>query len=175
MVKKLLKLIGLLVLFAFLAATLAFTSHESKNIVCRGIEVDFRSDDVIKLSQNDVLKLVKSVDNQLVGKTLEQINTEKIEHEVEKNQAILKAEVYKVLVKDTTSYKGILTVKVKHKEPVLRIISTNGSYYLDKMGSKIPVSIHYSADVLAATGKIDEKFAKEELLPFVLYVEIAET
>jgi cell division protein FtsQ len=170
MFRKLLKLIGLLVLVAFLIVTLAFTSHESKNITCRDIQVDFRTDDVIKLSQDDIVKLVKKVDNKLVGKTLEEINTDIIEAEVEKHQAIKKAEVFKVIGKDSTSYKGILTIKVKHRLPVVRVMSNSGNYYLDKYGDKIPISTKYSANVLVATGTINEKWAVEELLPFVLFV-----
>ncbi len=168
---KLFKLTGLLLAIAFLVITLAFTSRESKNIVCRNIEVDFKTNDIIKINSSEILKLVKSADNNIVGKTLDQINTEAIEKVVEKHEAVLKAEVYTVLVKDTTSLKGILTVKVKHKKPVVRILSENGNYYLDKQGGKIPVSTQYTANVLAVTGKISEKFAAEELLPFILYIE----
>lgn len=171
MFRKLLKLSGLLLLVAFLIITLAFTSHESKNITCRNIEVDFRTNDIIKLSQDEIIRLVKSVDDQLLGKKLEQINTEIIEKEVEKHQAILNAEVFKVLAKDSTSYKGILTVKIKHRLPVVRVMSSSGNYYLDKFGGKIPISTKYTANVLVATGTFNEQFAKEELLPFILFLE----
>lgn len=168
---KLFKITGLLITIAFLVITLAFTSHESKNIVCRNIEVDFRTDDIIKINNSEILKLVKSADDSIVGKTLDRINTEAIEKEVEKHQAILNAEVYKVVVKDSTSYKGILTVKVKHRKPVVRIMSENGNYYLDKQGGKIPVSTQYTANVLAVTGKISDNFAVDELLPFINFIE----
>lgn len=171
MFRKIVKLLGFLLLVAFFVVTLAFTSHESKNIICKNIEVNFRSKDVIKLSQEDIIKLVKSVDKKIVGKTLDEINTDIIEQEVEKHQAILKAEVFKTMVKDSTSYKGILTVKVKHRLPALRVISTSGNYYLDKLGDKIPVSTKYAANVLVATGTFNEQFAAEELLPFVLFIE----
>ncbi len=169
--RKIFNFTGLLVMIIFLIITLAFTSHESRNIVCRNIEVDFKPDDIIKINNSEILKLVKAADDSIVGKTLDKINAEAIEKEVEKHKAILKAEVYKVLVKDSTSYKGILTVKVKHRKPVIRIVSENGNYYLDKQGRKIPVSNQYTANVLAATGKISENFAVNELLPFVLYIK----
>lgn len=168
--RKLYKFMGLSAVIVFLVITLAFTAHESKNIVCRHVEVDFRTGDIIQISNSEILKLVKAADDSLVGKTLHKINAEIIEKEVEKHKAVLKAEVYKVLVKDSTSYKGVLTVKVKHRKPVVRIVSDNGNYYLDNEGDKIPVSTQYTANVLAATGKISEKFAVDELLPFVLFL-----
>ena len=169
--RKIFKFTGLLVMVTFLVITLAFTSHESKDIVCRNIEIDFRPDDIIKINSNEILKLVKSADKSIVGKRIESINSEMIEKEVEKHNAILNAEVYKVLVKDTTSYKGILIVKVKHRKPVVRIVTANGNYYLDDEGKEIPVSNQYTANVLAATGRINANFAKEQLLPFILYIK----
>ena len=171
MLRKLLKLTGYLVLVVFIIVTLAFTSNESKNITCRSIEVEFRNEEVIKINKEEIIRLVKSADNHLLGKRLFQVNAEFIEKEVEKHQAIFKAEVYKVVAKDSTSYKGILAVEVKHREPVVRIMSADGSYYLDENGVKIPISANYSADVLVTTGHFSEQFAKARLLPFILFIE----
>lgn len=171
MLRKLLKLIGFVVLVAFLVVTLAFSAKESRNIPCRSIEIEISDDELIKISKEEITRLVNSADEQLIGKDLEQINADFIETEVEKHQAIFNAEVYKVIVKDTVNYRGILGVRVKHREPAIRIMSAEGSYYLDKNGEKIPVSANYTANVLVATGYFSEKFAKEELLPFVLFLE----
>lgn len=171
MLRKLFKLAGYLGLILFFIGTLAFTSHESKNIPCRNIEIEFANDGLIKLSKAEISRIVKSADSEITKKKLEDINADVIEKEVEKNPAVLKAEVYKVVAKDTTAYKGILTVRVKHRRPVVRVMSGSGTYYLDKFGDKIPVSTNYAANVLVATGYLSEKYAKEQLLPFVLSIE----
>jgi len=171
MLRKLLKLIGFVVLVAFLVITLAFSANESRNIPCRSIEIEISENELIKISKDEIARLVNSADDKLIGKNLEQINADFIENEVEKHQAIYKAEVYKVIAKDTVNYRGILGVRVKHREPAVRIMSAGGRYYLDKNGEKIPVSSNYTANVLVATGYFSEKFAKEQLLPFVLFLE----
>lgn len=171
MFRKLLKLAGILILIAFIVVTLAFTSGESKDVVCHDIEVSFSNSDVIHVNQNEILRKVKAADKQILNKTLDKINSDVIESEVEKIQAIREAEVYKIIVKDTASFKGVLVVKVKHREPVVRIISDNGSYFLDKEGNKIPVSSNYTANVLVVTGSLSEKYAAEEMLPFVQYIQ----
>lgn len=171
MLRKLLKLIGIVMLVAFLVVTLSFSASESRNIPCRSIEIEISENELIKISKEEITRLVNSADEQLIGKNLEQINADFIEKEVEKHQAIYNAEVYKVIAKDTVNYRGILGVRVKHREPAVRIMSAEGSYYLDKNGEKIPVSANYTANVLVATGYFSEKFAKEELLPFVLFLE----
>lgn len=174
MLRKLLKLAGYLGVLVFFIITLAFTSHESKNVPCRSIEIEFGNDELIKLSKAEITRMVKSADKNITGEKLEDINAEVIEKAVEKNPAVLKAEVYKVVAKDTTSYKGIVTVRVKHRRPVVRVMSEEGSYYLDKFGDKIPISTSYTANVLVATGYFSEKYAREQLLPFVLFVENSE-
>lgn len=165
------KIIGFLALVAFVIVTLAFTASEVNNATCRSIEVEYDSDEIIKINKEEIIRLVTNTDKQILTKKLEQINAETIEDEVEKHQAVLNAEVYKVIVKDSSAYKGILTVRVKHREPVVRIISNSANYYLDEFGRKIPVSSEYTANVLVATGYINEKFARETLLPGVLYIE----
>jgi len=171
MLRRLLKLTGFILLVAFLVITLAFSAKESRNIPCRSIEIEISENELIKISKEEIIRLVNSADEQLIGKNLEQINADFIEKEVEKHQAIYKAEVYKVIAKDTVNYRGILGVRVKHREPAVRIMSAEGRYYLDKNGEKIPVSANYTANVLVATGYFSEKFAKDELLPFVLFLE----
>ena len=91
--------------------------------------------------------------------------------EIEKHQAILNAEVFKVIASDSTLLKGVLGVRVKHRKPILRVMSSSGSYYMDETGEKIPVSTSYAAKVLVATGFFSEEFASEKLLPFVLFLE----
>lgn len=171
MVLKLLKLTGFLLLIIFIIGTLAFTSIESKNIMCTDIQVVFNKNDVINIEKDRLVRLVKSADNKVLSKTLNEINAEIIEEEIEKLPAILKADVYKLMVNENGTYKGTLVVKIKHREPVLRVITSSGSYYLDKYGMKIPLSTNYATNVMVASGSISEGFAVEQLLPFVLYVE----
>jgi len=167
----LLKLIGLLFLMIFIIGTLDFTSIESKNIMCTGIEVVFDNDELINVDKDKLIRIVKNTDSKILQKTLDKINSEEIEDEIEKVPAILTADVYKLMVNEKGSYKGVLVVNVKHREPVMRVITSSGSYYLDKYGIKIPVSTSYATNVLVASGSVSENFAVEKLLPFVLHVE----
>jgi len=151
--------------------TLSFSARERGNVPCHKIEINFKEDEIIRISKDEIVRLVRSADDKLIGKELAQINADHIEKEVEKHQAILKAEVYKVTVKDSTAYSGILGVRVSHRIPAVRIMSSLGNYYLDRNGEKIPLSANYAANVLVATGYLTEEFAIKKLLPFVLYIE----
>jgi cell division protein FtsQ len=170
MLRKIFILAGYLLLIVFMAVTLSFVVHESKNITCRNIHVDFIENELIQVKKEEITRLIHNADKQLMGKELRQINADFIEKEVEKHPAIDKAEVFKVMAADSTSYNGILGIRIKHREPVVRIMSANGRYYLDEKGEKIPFSSSYTANVLVATGDFSEEYARSELLPFVLYL-----
>jgi cell division protein FtsQ len=171
MLRKLLKLMGYILLAAFLVVTLSFSVKEGRNVACGNIEIELKKDEIIKISKDEITRLVQSADNQLIGKNMQKINADLIEREVEKHQAIFKAEIFKIIAKDSLSYRGILGVKIKHREPAARIMSSAGRYYLDQYGEKIPLSANYTANVLVATGYFTENFAKEQLLPFLLFIK----
>ena len=170
MLRKILILSGYLALVAFLVVTLSFAGSESRNVICKEIQIELRDDDVIKIGREEIKKMILSADNHVVGKELRHINTEVIEQHVEKHQAIQKAEVFKIMATDTSSYKGILGVRVKHREPVVRVMAASDRYYLDETGEKIPVSSSYTARVLVATGNFSEEYARTELLPFIQFL-----
>jgi cell division protein FtsQ len=151
--------------------TLSFSAKESRNTTCNSIEVIFRENDQIRIEREEIIRLVKSADTKLTGKQLRKINAYHIEKEIEKHQAVYKAEVYKITARDTTSYSGILGVKIRHRDPAVRIMSSSGSYYLDRFGEKIPLSVNYAANVLVITGNFSDDYARERLLPFVLFIE----
>ena len=169
--RKILK-IASLVLFVMAAVfTLAFTSHEAGEATCEKIEVIYDGHQSVSLAKEEILKLVNASDDSLLHKNLRNINTEKIELEVEKNKTIKNAEVFKNVIGSGTGFAGVLSVKVTFRKPVLRIMSGNDEYFLDRDKVQIPVSTKYTANVLVATGKIEPEFASNELLDFVEFLE----
>lgn len=165
------KIAGIAALIAFMVVTLAFTSVKYHDAPCTGIEIEYEPDDLISIDKAVIRNIITTADKNIIGKHFDSINAANLEVEVEKHAAILNAEIIKMVEKDTTSYRGVLTVRVKHREPLLRVYSRAESYYLDEFGYKFAVSSAYPANVLVATGNIDEQFAREKLLPCIRYIE----
>jgi cell division protein FtsQ len=153
-----------------LTVTLAFTWAETASVKCDAIEVNFYGDETIRLSSQEITRMVKAADKDLIGKKLREINAEEIEKEVGKHNTILKADAYKMVVRDTTGYKGVLAVKVKHRTPVMRVITPDVSYYMDTEGVRFPTSTRYSANVVLVTGNVSEELARGSLLPLIRFV-----
>lgn len=171
MLRKIAYITGWVLLGAYLVVTVAFTVHETAGITCREIAINDDEDQLIRLSRAEVARMVRSVDKKLIGRKLDDIDTEAIEAHLAKNSTILKADAYKLVVKDSVKYKGVVAVKVKYRKPVFRVLSSSGDFYMDESGHSFPVSINYSANVLVASGNISKEMAREELLPFVAFLE----
>ena len=76
------------------------------------------------------------------------IDVERLERVLEEEPFILDADAF-------FDAENTIHIKVAQRPPVLRIIDHNGlNYYLDAGGMKMPLSPHFSARVLVATGNI---------------------
>ena len=138
--RKILKLTGVLGLIIFIIGTLAFTSIETRNVQCSEIEVVFNKSDLISVDKDKLIRMAKTADSKILSRKLDDINGEKIEAEIEKHPAIKRADVYKLVVKGEEGYKGVLVIKVKNRQPVLRIFTSDHSYFMDKEGKRFPAS-----------------------------------
>lgn len=171
MLKRFLQISGFVLLIIFIVGTLAFTLHELDEVGCSAVSIEFEDDDIIQLQSGELEKLVLKVYPDLFSNQLGQVNSDSLEKAIEKHPVIEGVEAYKVLVKDTSAYTGILTLRVKHRRPVVRIVPDLGEgYYLDIEGRKIPVSTAYSAHVITVTGNINTSYAEKSLLPFIRHL-----
>ncbi|PIE99512.1 MAG: cell division protein FtsQ [Polaribacter sp.] len=63
-----------------------------------------------------------------------------LEQQVLQNPFVENATVY-------VTPKGLLKTYIKQREPLVRLVDSNGSYYVDKFGTVMPMSSNYSARV----------------------------
>jgi len=169
-IKILTHILSWILLVVALVVSLAFSWSETSSVECSEVVVKYDGDQMVQLSSQEIIRIVKGADKNLIGKKLREINSEEIEKEVETHSAILKADAYKLVVRDSTNYRGILAVKVRHRTPIMRVMARDASYFLDAEGAKFPTSTRYSANVVIVTGNVNEELAKNSLLPMVLYV-----
>jgi len=163
-------MVGWFILLAAIIVTLAFSYTETSKVECSEIVINYDESQAVRLGRQEIIRLINAADNKVIGKKFREINADEIESEVEKHNTIEKADAFKVIIRDTTGYRGVLGIKVKYRDPLLRVISSQGSYYLDKYGHRFPTSIYYSSNVLVATGNVSEDFAREQLLPLARFI-----
>lgn len=94
-------------------------------------------------------KVLKKFQSEFSGVPLDRINLLQLESELQSLDFIKSTDVY-------LDANNCLNIYVRQREPILRLISPQGrSQYVDKDGSLMPPSIHYSPRVLVAFAAID--------------------
>lgn len=149
--RKMLKKLGWLAA-VILAASLIISAVERKEAspaVGVTIEIEPLEGEHLLIKEQDILRTInRSFGFRLEGLPLGAVDIERLEKVLEEDPFILDANVY-------LDARNRVHISVEQREPVLRIIDNNGlNYYLDGSGLKMPLSRHYTARVLVATGNI---------------------
>ena len=151
------KLIGIVSLWIIgLSATvvsLAFTEVRQHRVLCKKIEINInREDENYFINKQDVLKILFSPGDSLIGTPIHRIPVSLLERLLKLNKYVDDADVY-------IDIKGKLQVNIVQRKPMLRIMNVvQQSFYIDEKGGKMPLSTLYSANVLIANGSITELY-----------------
>ena len=163
--KKILSVIVAVVLFCYLVFSVILMNGKEEDGVCRQVTVVVKdSADRHFIDRKDVLSILKNTSLYPINQRLRDINTEKIERKVADNELVDHVSVYK-----TPS--GNINIEVTQKTPVLRVFSTQGSYYIDEHGHIMPVSPRYATYLPIASGNIEKSFATTDLYKFALFLQ----
>ena len=166
MIWRIIKIILILLLPAYLIAAYMYAQYEYDKEVCNNIKVVLLNQvEEQYLSQDDILKVISENKLASLGQNLNEINLNEIENSIQKNPIVKNNECYK-----TPS--GNIIVEVEQRVPVLRIITPLTSYYIDKDRKKLPLSEKILAYVPVATGTINDEFAATELFDLVQYLSV---
>ncbi len=113
------------------------------------IEIKELPDGDSLINQEDVkITIERSFGYNLLGIPVGEIDVARVERVLENDPFVLNADVF-------LDAKSQLHIEIEQREPILRIIDKNGlNYYLDENGMKMPLSKHFTARVLVATGNI---------------------
>ena len=152
-------------LLLYMAAVAFFFRDVKEDGLCEGLQIGLRDSlDKHFVTEGDVIYMLKTSKLFPVEQPMNEINTEKIEQELMTNEMISKIEAFKTPSKN-------IKLEIEQKMPILRVNSTSGNYYIDNMGSVMPLSRHYVAHVLVASGYINKEFAMNELYHFVQFLQ----
>lgn len=143
--KKIVKYLAFALLLITLGIIYGFSNlrNESKSLVNTVIE--FEPGENNFLTQSMVNKLLIQNNEIIKNQAKSVIDLHELEKTVLLNPYIERASLFMTI-------EGQLHAVVKQREPIARIISGQGNYYLDKQGVKVPLSSEYSARVPLITG-----------------------
>ncbi len=151
------KLIGVITLWILglcaVISSFAFTEIKQRSVLCKSILIDInRDDENYFINKADVLKILYSTGDSLIGTKIDEIPLSLLERLIVANKYIKSAKVF-------IDIKGNLQVEIKQRKPLMRIINhTYQSFYIDEDGNKMPLSSLYSARSIVCNGNILEAY-----------------
>lgn len=147
-----------------LLITAAINRKREMPVLATEVVVKPLEGNVLLIDSADVVSIInKSWGEALDGLPAGTIDPDRIERFLEEDAFVKNAEV-------AITANSKVKVLVTQRQPVLRIIDSEGvQYYLDETGQRVPLSKHFTARTLVATGNIphftsDFQFRKKHLL-----------
>lgn len=155
--KKVLVVLFLLLLSAYLVAAVTVFNKPDTNEVCKDVIVcveDSARAGFIRTGQ--IRQALQKSGLYPEGKLMIYVNSDKIEQFLRRMALLEEVNCYKTV-------DGKVRISVTQRLPVMRIMSENGDdYYLDARGRIMPPT-ESAADLVVATGRISRPFARKYL------------
>lgn len=119
------------------------------SLVCKGIDIKIKNLEVAKLiTADDIRKMIEQSKVAGKGKPLNDEVLVKTMKWITSQNYVKNAIVYQ-------TGDSILHVELEQRIPVVRIMTSSGSCYLDETGVALPISARYSYDLPLVTGRIN--------------------
>jgi len=134
-----------LLFLLILIGLFSFTYNRNLKRKIKEVSINFENGDNLFVTKKTVNKLLTQNLKSPKKVTKEKLTLKVLEKGILKNQMIENVDVY-------VDVDGELRVLVKQRNPILRIQSLDGNYYLDDKGKKMPLSKNYAARVPLVTG-----------------------
>ncbi|MCE1198847.1 MAG: hypothetical protein LWW85_07750 [Marinilabiliales bacterium] len=172
MIKRIGKILVWLVVTAFVALSLGFTTRERNKFICMDVRVEIRDSARNQfLRSSEIRKWVLNRYPQLMKRNLDAVNLRSIEEGLRNLKAVETVEVFPSIVGRSKPGEGSVVVRITQRDPVFRVDLPGRDYFMDRFGKTIDWTPGYSPRVLIASGIISYEFARKHLLPVIHYIQ----
>jgi len=138
--------IKVFVLLGLVVFLFAFSSARNSARKVTVPEIKFIGEDNLFITHETVSKLLIQNQQSVTNKAKDIIDLNGLENALTSNPMIREAQVF-------IDVEGKITAEIEQKKPIARV-STNASFYVDDMGSYMPLSTNYTARVPLITGTV---------------------
>ena len=131
---------------------MSFIDIKKSEVICKNVKIYIPGSQYF-IDRQEIDNILQVNSHALIGRRMELINIHELEQRLKSNPFIEFAKVY-------TDMDGTINVEISQRQPILRLMNKyDQDFYVDQHGLKIPLSLNFTARVLAANGYIDEVFA----------------
>ncbi|WP_422090322.1 cell division protein FtsQ/DivIB [Tenacibaculum ovolyticum] len=161
--KKVATYLSFFLLLVFLGFLYSFTTARNGVRKIEETVVEFEAGDNNFLTHSIVDKLLIQNKEFVKNQPKRVVNLHFLETNVSENPYVEKAVVF-------LNVNGVLKTVIKQRKPIARIVDKNKSYYIDKYGIEIPLSVNFSARVPLVSG-IKKSEDINELIKLIKVIE----
>ncbi|MDB5004984.1 MAG: hypothetical protein JWQ34_3209 [Mucilaginibacter sp.] len=134
-----------------LVVLMSFIEIKKAEVVCKDVKIYIPGSQYF-IDKKEVENILQLSSFTLIGRKIDNINLHILENRLKANPFVEYAKVY-------ADMDGIIMIEISQRQPILRVMNQfDQDYYVDKNGLKIPLSVNFTARVLAANGFIEEPF-----------------
>jgi len=163
--KHIVLIVAAVIVVGYTIGVAVWTNRQANKHICPSLEItitDFGRRQYV--TQEELLKLLKRDSLYPVGVPAAKVSIQRIEEAVQAHPMVRKAECY-------MNQSGSVRVRLSQREPILRIVTGDVSYFVDRDQTVMPIRESVRTPVLLATGNIGERMACNELAQFALWLE----
>ena len=168
MLKKILvflKYTLLIIAIAALGVGIVWTNTQAASDKCRHMLIDIvNTDSVAFVTKASILNMINSLELNPEGKTISQINTDKIEKALNSSEYIENSEC---VIQENNN----IHITVTQLIPILRVFDGDESYYLNKEGKRMNASSRFHTEVPIVCGKFTNHADALIVQPIAEYVQ----
>lgn len=133
--------------------------------ICKSLAIIISdSDERQYVGEEELTKLLQLHGLYPVGRTIESISTDAIEHLIRSHDMVRTAESY------LTTNHGV-RIRLTQRVPIVRVVTAGESYFVDTDRKIMPIRASVTNPIMTATGNIGHRMAQEELCDFVLWLQ----
>lgn len=160
--QKIFIIIFLLLIVVYLMVTNIFISKQEHSASVKGVHINVLNPSPLFVREKDITAIFSG--ENIKWKSIDSLKKQEIEKEIKKNKYIEDVQVF-------CSVDKHYTVEITQRKPVLRVKSSDTSFFLDKNGIVLPTGTKYASEVHLYRGNIEKKFAKKKLLLFQKFLD----
>ncbi len=154
------KVLVLVMLFA-LVGMMMWSRNKSRGELCTDLVVEIaNADSSAFVTSAGVKTQLEKSGIKTISLPMGEINTDKIETELERSEYLERAEC-------TKCPGGVLLVRATQIVPVLRVFDGDRSYYINRAGKQMDATSAYHVDVPVVEGHFTPRYPATRILPLV--------
>jgi cell division protein FtsQ len=154
-----------------ITASFGFSVKESRKLICLDVKVDITdSSEVRFIGSEDIRNWVKTHHREIFGKQVNAFNVRRIEEGIQKLQPVEYVSVFTNVFYNGEKNSQSLVVRIKQREPMIRVMGDGRTYYIDKFGKYINWSPRFTPRVIIVGGNFSAEYAAKRLLPVISFI-----